>query len=173
MRILNEKDVEIQESDVDTDKGYLKSDKIFKVHHDEQAEILEQKHYEVSRFVFTDGTDMAIESNEDPHVKVINDQTGIFEYVDQGEGKTYFGADVKQVIDQEHIEQKDAYDEYEDIQRYVLYTEQELADRAAAVEKQKKQNEFMENGPDQLDANTTSIGDLTVMLSEIVAGSDE
>lgn len=173
MRILDEKDQEIQESDVDTDKGYLKADKVFKVHHDEQVEIPEQKHYELTRFVFTDGTDMTIESNEDPHVKVIDDQTGQFEYVDQGEGKTYFGADVKQVTDQEHVEQKDAYDEYEDIQRYVLYTEKELQDRKDAQEKQEKQSAFLENGPDQLDANTTSIGDLTVMLSEIVAGSDE
>lgn len=173
MRILNEEDVEIKESDVDTTKGYLKSDKKFIVHHEEQPEISEKKHYEVERFVFEDGSQMLIETNEDPHVKVIDDQAGVFEYIDQGEGNIYHGAEIKSVIDQEHVEHKDAYDEYEDIQRYVLYTEAELKERKEMEEKQAKQIAFMEKGPDQLDANTTSIGDLTIMLSEIVAGSDE
>ena len=173
MRILNEEDVEIKESDVDTTKGYLRSDKKFIVHHEEQHEVPEQKHYEVERFVFEDGSQMLVDGNTDAHVKVIDDQAGIFEYVDQGEDNVYFGAEIKSVIDQEHIEHKDAYDEYEDIQRYVLYTEAELQERKEMEEKQAKQAAFMENGPDQLESNTTSIGDLTIMLSEIVAGSGE
>lgn len=173
MKILNEEDVEIKESDVDTLKGYLKPDKIFVMHHDEQLEIPEKKHYEVERFVFDDGSQMLIESNEDPHVKVIDDQAGVFEYIDKGEGNVYHGAEIKSVIDHEHVEHKDAYDEYEDIQRYVLYTEAELKKRKEMEEKQAKLAAFMENGPDQLESNTTAIGDLTIMLSEIIAGSDE
>lgn len=173
MKIYNEEDVEIKESDVDTAKGYLKSDKKFITHYDEQPEVIEHKHYEVERFVFEDGSQMLVDGNTDAHVKVIDDQAGIFEYVDQGEGNVYHGAEIKSVIDQEHVEHKDAYDEYEDIQRYVLYTEEELAARKEAEEKQAKQTAFLENGPDQLESNTTSIGDLTIMLSEIVAGSDE
>ena len=173
MKILNEEDVEIKESDVDTTKGYLTLDKKFVAHHDERIEIPEKKHYEVERFIFDDGSQMLIESNEDPHVKVIDDQAGVFEYVDKGEGNVYYGADIKSVIDHEYVEHKDAYDEYEDIQRYILYTEAELKERKEMEEKQAKQAAFMENGPDQLESNTTSIGDLTIMLSEIVAGSDE
>lgn len=173
MKILNEEDVEIKESDVDTTKGYLTLDKKFVAHHDEQIEIPEKKHYEVERFIFDDGSQMLIESNEDPHVKVIDDQAGVFEYVDKGEGNVYYGADIKSVIDHEYVEHKDAYDEYEDIQRYILYTEAELKERKEMEEKQAKQAAFMENGPDQLESNTTSIGDLTIVLSEIVAGSDE
>lgn len=173
MRILNEEDVEIKESDVDTTKGYLKADKKFVAHHKEQAEIPERKHYQVIRFSFEDGSHMLIEDNTDAHVKVIDDQAGVFEYVDQGEGNVYHGAELKSVIDQEHVEHKDAYDEYEDIQRYVLYTQEELAARKKAEEKQAKQATFLEDGPDQLKFNTASIGDLTVMLSEIVAGSGE
>lgn len=173
MRILNEEDVEIQESDADTTKGYLKFDKKFVAHHEEQPEIPEKRHYEVIRFAFEDGSQMLIDGNADAHVKVIDDQAGVFEYVDQGEGNVYYGAEIKSVIDQEHVEHKDAYDEYEDIQRYILYTEAELKERKEMEEKQAKQAAFMEMGPDQLDANTTSIGDLTIMLSEIVAGSDE
>lgn len=173
MKILNEEDVEIKESDVDTTKGYLTLDKKFVAHHDEQIEIPEKKHYEVERFIFDDGSQMLIESNEDPHVKVIDDQAGVFEYVDKGEGNVYYGADIKSVIDHEYVEHKDAYDEYEDIQRYILYTEAELKERKEMEEKQAKQAAFLENGPDQLESNTTSIGDLTILLSEIVAGSDE
>jgi hypothetical protein len=43
------------------------------------------------------------------------------------------GKDVKKVVDVPGVLGCDAYDEYEDIQRYILYTESELA----AIEKQK------------------------------------
>ena len=41
------------------------------------------------------------------------------------------GKDVKWVIDVPGVEAKEAWDEYEDIQRYILYTEEELAARDA------------------------------------------
>ena len=53
------------------------------------------------------------------------------------------GKDVKWVIDVPGIEAKEAWDEYEDIQRYVLYTEEELAARDA--EKKAKEEEAMLN----------------------------
>lgn len=37
------------------------------------------------------------------------------------------GKDVKWVIDVPGVEAKEAWDEYEDIQRYILYTEEQLA----------------------------------------------
>lgn len=43
------------------------------------------------------------------------------------------GKDVKWVIDVEAVEAAEAWDEYEDIMRYVLYTEEELAE----IEKQR------------------------------------
>ena len=49
------------------------------------------------------------------------------------------GKDVIWVIDVPGIEAKEAWDEYEDIQRYVLYTEEELAARDA--EKKAKEEE--------------------------------
>ena len=45
------------------------------------------------------------------------------------------GKDVKWVIDVEAVEAAEAWDEYEDVLRYVLYTEEQLAER----EEQKKQ----------------------------------
>ena len=53
------------------------------------------------------------------------------------------GKDVTWVIDIPGIEAKEAWDEYEDIQRYVLYTEEELAARDA--EKKAKEEEAMLN----------------------------
>lgn len=41
------------------------------------------------------------------------------------------GKDVKRVIDVEGVEAQDAWDEYEDILRYVLFTEEELAEQEA------------------------------------------
>ena len=49
------------------------------------------------------------------------------------------GKDVAWIIDVPGIEAKEAWDEYEDIQRYVLYTEEELA--AKEAEKKAKEEE--------------------------------
>ena len=53
------------------------------------------------------------------------------------------GKDVAWIIDVPGIEAKEAWDEYEDIQRYVLYTEEELA--AKDAEKKAKEEEAMLN----------------------------
>ena len=53
------------------------------------------------------------------------------------------GKDVVWIIDVPGTEAKEAWDEYEDIQRYVLYTEEELAARDA--EKKAKEEEAMLN----------------------------
>lgn len=89
MRILNESNIEI--TNPDFSKGYLKPDKIFVKHHGATHYVPEKGHYETIKFY------------------------------DNG------GRDVKWVIDQAEILAKEAYDEYEDIQRYVLYTDKELA----------------------------------------------
>lgn len=47
------------------------------------------------------------------------------------------GKDVKWVVDVEGVEAKEAYDEYEDILRFVPFTEKELAVNRIAVLKQK------------------------------------
>jgi len=173
MRILNEKDVEIQEEDVDTTKGYLKPDKVFKEHVEHQDAKPEIKHYEITTFYFEDGTKLNVSDNNDPHVKVIDDQAGIFDYInDDGEEKQMRGADIKSVIDQKESAEIEEHDEYEDIQRYVLYTDEELAEQKKQQEDAEKQQDFLTNGPDQLSTNTTSIEDLTVMISEMV-GTEE
>ena len=60
------------------------------------------------------------------------------------------GRDVKKIIDVEGVEAKEAWDEYEDILRYTLYTEEELAEKEAErkkeEEEQKRLNLLIMNG---------------------------
>lgn len=173
MRILDVNNKELTEKDLDYEKGYVISDRLFVAHHDEIPEASEEFHYEVGVFYFEDGTtlDVSEVGNADPHVKIIDQDQGVFDYIDMGEGKTLRGIDVRYIVDKEQTEHKDAYDEYEDIQRYILYTEAELADRKAKQEKAKKQQDFIEQGPEQLQANTDSIDDLYITIADITAGS--
>ena len=75
------------------------------------------------------------------------------------------GKDVIWVIDVPGIEAKEAWDEYEDIQRYVLYTEEELAARDA--EKKAKEEEAMLNAQlRQLAANAVTWDELAEALKK-------
>lgn len=51
------------------------------------------------------------------------------------------GKDVRKVIDVPGVEAAEAWDEYEDVMRYVPFTEEELAERKEKKEKSKKQFE--------------------------------
>lgn len=177
MKILNELNQEIQESEVNLELGYLVSEQLFVKHHDEIPEQPEEFHYECRIFYFEDDTSLDVSTlgNEDPHVKIIDLENGIFEYVDQGEGKIYRGLDIAQVTDKERVEAKEAWDEYEDIQRYKLYTKAELEANRLAKEKAEKQQRFMEEGPDVLKAttqttneNTTSIDDINLLIADLI-----
>lgn len=75
------------------------------------------------------------------------------------------GKDVAWIIDVPGTEAKEAWDEYEDIQRYVLYTEEELAARDA--EKKAKEEEAMLNAQlRQLAANAVTWDELAEALKK-------
>lgn len=159
-RILNQKNEEITIDDVDLEKGYLEPEEIFVKHQDEQEEIPAESHYEVKTFYFTDQSKMDI-TEPDPHVKWIDRQKGIVEYVDQGEGKTWFGTDLDTVVDVKGYFYSPAYDEYEKIQRYILYTPEEL------LEREKAEN-FIKTGADRLDNVEVNVDDITLLLAEMI-----
>lgn len=96
MRILDENGIEIESPDLE--KGYLKEESLFIMHHDAVEAVEEVWHYET-----------------------------IAEYPNGGK-------DVEKVIDVQGVEAQEAWDEYEDIQRYILYTEEELSEREKAKE---------------------------------------
>lgn len=75
------------------------------------------------------------------------------------------GKDVAWIIDVPGIEAKEAWDEYEDIQRYVLYTEEELA--AKEAEKKAKEEEAMLNAQlRQLAVNAVTWDELAEALKK-------
>lgn len=163
-KILDSNDKELQPEKVDLDKGYLLPENIFIKHHDEIPGVPMEFHYAVKEFYFEDGTSLVVESQDDPHIKVIDDKQGVFDYVDQGEGKLLKGIDLCQVIDVERKDPIPGYDEYETIQRYVLFTPEELK----ANEKQKRQVEFIDTGADRLDDAEINIEDLTLLMAEMI-----
>lgn len=178
MRILNEQDEEIQEADVDYTLGYLVGDQILKEHHDAVPEIQEKGHYYPETFYFVDGSqyDVNTDGDNDPCVKA-NDDGVSFSYVPPNgeEPREVKGCDVKYIIDVEHQEAKDAYDEMENIQRYKLYTSEQLKAKQEAKEKAQKREEFITTGPNRLstaetdiDTVTASVDDITTLMADMI-----
>jgi hypothetical protein len=173
MEYYNEQDELIDESQVDLTKGYIESDRLFVEHHDAVEEVEEKTHYRVKCFYFDDGASYEPTTEDDAHIEVVDAENGVFNYVDQGEEKVCRGIDLETVVDSEKVEAKEAYDEYKDIIRYILYTDEELAAQQAAKEKSAVTQEFLENGPEQLNTNTSSIEDLTLIMSDLIGGETE
>ncbi len=171
-RYLDAYDNEIQASDCDLSIGKITSERLFVKHHDAVEAKSEAVHYVVKKFYFEDGTELEVTGNSDPHVKVIDENEGVFQYVDCGEGNVYFGADIDRVVDEEQVNPKEAYDEYETIYRYTKYTDKELAEIKEQQEFVEKQQDFLTNGPDRLDSTASSVEDITVMLSEMIGVSE-
>lgn len=184
MRILNEQDEEIQESDVNHTLGYLVGDQILKEHHGAVPEIQEEGHYYPETFYFMDGSQYNVntEGENDPCVEA-NDDGVSFSYIapEGEEPREFKGCDVKYVIDVEHQEAKEAYDEMEDIQRYKLYTEEQLRENAvnqANAEKQAKLStqaislmSFMA-APMSLEMTDDEVQNFALIMPDFIAGND-
>lgn len=200
MRILNEENVEIQESDVDTNLGYLVPDKILKEHHDAIEAQPAVTHYYPTTYYMVDGTEYKTTlglfreeeekrqvyspekistSNDvqdyenDPRV-VKSDNTSLFGYktddgtVEYAGGSVVKGIVVDTIIDTPAVKAQEAWDEYEDIQRYKLYTEEQLAEKKKQEEAAKKQQEFFTTGPDRLSTAESDIVDVNIILAEMI-----
>lgn len=167
-RILDIYNNELVREDIDFSLGYVVPEEIFVKHHEAIESTEEIYHYQVKTFYFEDGTKMEIESSDDPHVKIIDSQAGRFEYVDQGEGKVFRGADISKIIDIEAVEGKDAWDEYETIERFIEYTPEEIATQKAEAERVEKQHEFIVTGPDRLTNTELSLDDLILLMAEMI-----
>lgn len=94
--------------------GYLKPE-TQTIHHDAVEAVEEVSHYETETLL--DGTP-AIYYDADGREK---------------------GRDVRKVVDVPGVAAQEAYDEEVEVQRYILYTEEELAEQAAAREKAEQQ----------------------------------
>ena len=112
MKIIDSNGVEIASPDLTL--GYLKPE-TQTIHHDAVAGVEEVSHYET---------------------ETLPDGTPAIYYDADGREK---GRDVRKVVDVASVAAKEAYDEEVDVQRYVLYTAEELAEQAAAREKAEQQ----------------------------------
>lgn len=126
-RILDAQGNELKLEDLDLNAGKL-VDETITVHHDAVEGVEEVSHVEVLKEYYETGPDGEPVLDEDGH-------------------KIVFGKDVKTIIDVPGVEAKPAYDEQEEIQRYIPYTAEELdkiakektdAQASAAVEAAKK-----------------------------------
>lgn len=105
-RILDAHGNELQYDDIDLNAGKL-VDETITVHHDAVEGVEEVSHVEVLKEYYETGPDGTPVLDEDGQ-------------------KVVFGKDVKTIIDVPGVEAKAAYDEREEIQRYIPYTAEEL-----------------------------------------------
>lgn len=105
-RILDKSGNELKQEDIDPNAGKL-VDETITVHHDAVEGVKEVSHVEVLKEYYQTGPDGEPVLDEDGH-------------------KIVFGKDVQTVIDVPGVEAKAAYDEQEEIQRYIPYTADEL-----------------------------------------------
>ena len=87
------------------------------------------------------------------------------------------GKDVQKIVDVPGVAAKEAYDEEVEVQRYVLYTAEELAaqaeakkkaEEAAAAEAKKKAE--LETMPGRMDALEAANNDLVLMMADLIGG---
>ena len=154
MRILDINDNELTEEQIDLHEGYLENDKIFKEHHEEIPAIEKQWHYGVSAFYFDDGTNYIPESEDDPRILAPEDpHSPNFEYIpaDGEEKRNVRGMELKEIVDVEYKEAIPAWDEYEDIKRYKLYSEEEKEAREETRRQEERKELLLSSGLERIE----------------------
>ena len=150
MKIIDSNGVEIATPDLT--KGYLKPD-TQTIHHDAVAGVEEVSHYET---------------------ETLPDGTPAIYYDADGREK---GRDVRKVVDVPGVDPQPAWDEEVPVQRYILYTAEELAaqaeakkkaEEAAAAEAKKKAE--LETVPGRMDALEAANDDLVLMMADLIGG---
>ena len=76
------------------------------------------------------------------------------------------GKDVRRVIEVPGVPGQDAWTEQVPIQRYILYTAEELA----AQEEERKKAEAREKLPERVDALETANDDIILMMADLIGG---
>ena len=150
MKIIDSNGAEIATPDLT--KGHLKPE-TQTIHHDAVAGVEEVSHYET---------------------ETLPDGTPAIYYDADGREK---GRDVRKVVDVPGVAAQEAYDEEVEVQRYVLYTAEELAaqadakkkaEEAAAAEAKKKAE--LEAVPGRMDALEAANNDLVLMMADLIGG---
>lgn len=137
MNIVNEHGSPIENPDLT--KGYLKQE-TQTIHHDAVAGVEEVSHYET---------------------ETLPDGTPAIYYDADGREK---GRDVRKVVDVPGVAAKEAYDEEVEVQRYVLYTAEELAQKKVQEEADCKRQEALDKLPETLEALTAAQTDTDSLM---------
>lgn len=136
----------------DLTKGYLKPE-TQTIHHDAVAGVEEVSHYET---------------------ETLPDGTPAIYYDADGREK---GRDIRKVVDVPGVDPQPAWDEEVPVQRYILYTAEELAaqaeakkkaEEAAAAEAKKKAE--LEAVPGRIDALEAANNDMILMMADLIGG---
>ena len=106
-------------------------------------------------------------SYNDPSALDDAKKLGFIPQTDEEEALALKGIDLEQKVDKEQVDAKDAWDEYEDIRRYILYTPEELEEKKQREEEQAKRETFMSTGPERLDTAEVNIDDLQVTMTDM------
>ena len=182
MKILDIEGNELQEDSLDFEKGYLEGEDVFVKHHDEIPEQEREFHYKVVAFRFEDGTSLIIENEDDPHIEKIDIYKGIFRYksLEGEEEKVASNIEIEEVEDKPYIPGKKAWDEYEEIGRYHLYTQEELDWKKQERERWERTKEFMETGLNRIEQSeeniqetSSTVDDLVLVMADLFGGEEE
>lgn len=80
------------------------------------------------------------------------------------------GKDVRKVVDVPGVAAQEAYDEEVPIQRYVKYTDAELAQRKAETEAAQKKQAEWDSMPTRVDALESANDDIILMMADLIGG---
>lgn len=125
MKIIDSTGVEIANPDLT--KGYLKPE-TQTIHHDAVTGVEEVSHYET---------------------ETLPDGTPAIYYDADGREK---GRDVRKVVDVPGVDPQPAWDEEVPVQRYILYTAEELAQREKEKQEAKQRQDALDKLPETLEA---------------------
>lgn len=80
------------------------------------------------------------------------------------------GEDVRKVVDVPGVAAQEAYDEEVPIQRYILYTAEELAQRKAEAEAVQKKKAEWDSMPTRVTALESANDDIILMMADLIGG---
>ena len=152
MRYFDINDNELSEEELDFENGYCEDDKIFIQHHDAIPAEPRKIHYAVNAVYFEDGSSYQVSGEDDPRIVADDASLGRFHFhfLDGEEPKEVRGMDLYEVEDSPEVEAVKAWDEYEDIQRYKLYTPEEKAAKEEADRVIREREEVLATGAARL-----------------------
>lgn len=165
MRIIDEQDKEIAEDEIDLKIGHLIQDYIQVEFHEATECLPEEGHNELVKVVFDDGTEYVPVDN-DGHV----DDNGDFVPGDEYTDKFIKDIEYRYVIDREYVPGEPEWYENEEVLRYVLYTDEEIA-QIEANEKIIAEREAVEiEKQEQYQSLLDAVDDITLILAELIGG---